>query len=87
MRELEALWSATDENSEIYALDHAGGEAVAISADTEAILRFGAEMGARTGGCLDITLLPGLAPVGVHHGGLPRAVGNRACGGAGAGGL
>ena len=58
VRELEALWSATDENSEIYALDHAGGEAVSISADTEAILRFGAEMGARTGGCLDITLYP-----------------------------
>ena len=27
-------------------------------ADTEAILRFGAAMGARTGGCLDITLYP-----------------------------
>ena len=58
VRELEALWSVTDENSEIYALNHAGGEAVAIGADTEAILRFGAEMGARTGGCLDVTLYP-----------------------------
>ena len=58
VRELEALWSVTDENSEIYALNHAGGEAVAIGADTESILRFGAEMGARTGGCLDITLYP-----------------------------
>ena len=58
VRELEALWSATDEESEIYALDHADGETIAISADTEAILRFGAEMGARTGGCLDITLYP-----------------------------
>ena len=58
VRELEALWSVTDEESEIYALDHAGGEAVTIHADTEAILRFGAEMGARTGGCLDITLYP-----------------------------
>ena len=58
VHELEALWSATDEESEIYALNHAGGEAVSISADTESILRFGAEMGARTGGCLDITLYP-----------------------------
>ena len=58
LRGLEALWSVTDEGSEIYALNHAGGEAVPVCADTEAILRFGAEMGARTGGCLDITLYP-----------------------------
>lgn len=58
MRGLEALWSVTEEGSEIYALNHAGGEAVNVSTDTASILRFGVEMGARTGGCLDITLYP-----------------------------
>ena len=87
VRELEALWSVTDENSEIYALNHAGGEAVAIGADTESILRFGAADGRAHGRLSGHYPLPGFAPVGLHHRRLPRAVGNRTCGGAGAGGL
>ena len=53
---LDALLSVTDPNSEIYALNRDG--TAPVSADTEALLRFGIELGGRTGGALDITLYP-----------------------------
>lgn len=34
IRKLERLWSVTDEQSEIYAANHSGGEAVTVSEDT-----------------------------------------------------
>ena len=87
VRELEALWSATDEESEIYALDHAGGEAVAIGRGHGGHPPLRRGNGRAHGRLSGHHPLPGLAPVGLHHGGLTRAVGNRACGGADAGGL
>ena len=54
--ELEALWSVTDENSEIYALNRNGF--AALSGDTVGLLANTLEMCERTGGALDITIYP-----------------------------
>jgi thiamine biosynthesis lipoprotein len=56
--ELEALWSTTDENSEIYAANHSLGEAVALSPETEELLRFALEIAEQTSGALDPTIYP-----------------------------
>ena len=56
VRELEALWSVTDENSEIYALDRNGF--AALSGDTAGLLAGALDLCERTGGALDITIYP-----------------------------
>ena len=56
--ESERLWSVTNENSEIYALNHSGGQAVNVSAETAEILEFALDMSERTGGALDPTVYP-----------------------------
>ena len=56
VRELEALWSVTDENSEIYALNRDGF--AALSGDTAGLLADALELCGRTGGALDITVYP-----------------------------
>lgn len=56
--ELEALWSTTDENSEIYAANHSLGEAVPLSPETEELLRFALEIAEQTSGALDPTIYP-----------------------------
>lgn len=58
MKELEALWSATDENSEIYKVNHSDGSPVTISPETEELLRFTLEISGQTGGALDPTIYP-----------------------------
>ena len=37
VEELEGLWSVTDETSEIYAVNHSGGQPVSVSDDTAAV--------------------------------------------------
>ena len=56
VRDLEALWSVTDENSEIYALNRNGS--AALSGDTAGLLAGALELCERTGGALDITIYP-----------------------------
>ena len=56
VRELEALWSVTDEHSEIYALNRDGS--AALSGDAAGLLAGALELCARTGGALDITIYP-----------------------------
>ena len=56
VEELEALWSVTDENSEIYALNRDGF--AALSGDTAGLLAGALELCERTGGALDITIYP-----------------------------
>lgn len=63
VKRLEKLWSVTDENSEIYNINHSF-EPVEVSSDTSELLNFGLEMGERTNGALDITLYPVLAEWG-----------------------
>lgn len=56
--ELEQLWSVTNEHSEIYAVNHSGGQPVTVSSDTADILSFTLDMANRTGGALDPTIYP-----------------------------
>lgn len=53
---LEGLLSATDPDSEIYAMN--SGSTAEISAETAAILEFALNMCSETGGALDITMYP-----------------------------
>lgn len=45
--ELERLWSVTDENSDIYAVNHSQGSTVSINRETEQLLSFALDMGKR----------------------------------------
>lgn len=56
--QLESLWSTTDAGSEIYAVNHSGGQPVQLSAETAELLRFTLEMARQTGGALDPTIYP-----------------------------
>lgn len=58
INELEKLLSVTREDSEVWALDHAGGETVHISPETNALLRAARAVGEATDGALDVTLYP-----------------------------
>lgn len=64
IRELESLWSVTDEHSEIYAADHSGGEPVAVSRDTADLVRYALDMAWQTNGSLEPTLYPVLTAWG-----------------------
>lgn len=58
VEKLESEWSVTDENSEIYQLDHSGGNPVTLSEDTADIVSFALEMARETDGDLDPTIYP-----------------------------
>lgn len=58
LRELEALLSTTDENSEIYQINHSPGTAVPISSDTAALLESALCLCEETKGALDISIYP-----------------------------
>lgn len=66
VKALESLLSVTDENSEIYALDHEG-QAV-LSTDTADLLAAALSMCRRTGGALDISIYPVLRTWGFTTG-------------------
>lgn len=58
IRALEKLFSVTGQNSDIYAANHSGGEAVNVSEETAALLERALELCASTGGALDVTIYP-----------------------------
>lgn len=60
--ELEKLWSVTDENSEIYAVNH--GDPVEISDVTRDIVKFALDISNRSNGALDPTIYPVLSAWG-----------------------
>ena len=68
MTRLEKLWSVTDEQSEIYAVNHAGGGSTAVSGETAELLEFALDMHEATGGALDISLYPVLRAWGFTTG-------------------
>lgn len=68
LKNLESLWSVTDEYSEIYAVNHANGVAVTVSDDTADLLKFALDMCRQTDGALDITLYPVLTAWGFTTG-------------------
>lgn len=71
IQKLEKLWSATDENSETWALNHSGGNWVELSEDTREILSRGLELCALTDGALDLTAYSAVQawgfPTGVYR--------------------
>lgn len=54
----EALWSVTDEGSEIYQANHSGGEAVNVSEETAELVSFALNMAEKTDGALEPTIYP-----------------------------
>lgn len=62
--ELEGLWSVTDTGSEIYQVNHSGGQPVAVSEETEELVSFALAMAEQTDGALDPTIYPVLAAWG-----------------------
>lgn len=56
--ELEALWSVTEEGSEIWQANHSGGETVEVSEETAELISFALEMAEKTDGALDPTIYP-----------------------------
>lgn len=61
---LEETFSVTNENSDVWAINHAEGESVDISGDTARLLETATDIGRRTGGALDVTLYPVLTAWG-----------------------
>lgn len=68
MTVLEQLWSVTDEHSEIYTVNHAGGQPVKVSKDTADILSFALDMADKTNGALEPTIYPILTAWGFTTG-------------------
>lgn len=66
--ELEGLWSVTDEGSDIYAVNHSDGAAVAVDERTAELLAFALHMAEETGGALEPTLYPVLRAWGFTTG-------------------
>lgn len=68
MEELESLWSVTDENSEIYQVNHSQGKAVAVSNETVEVVRYALAMAEKTEGALEPTIYPVLTAWGFTTG-------------------
>lgn len=64
LTELEQLWSVTDSDSDIYAVNHGGGQPVSISEETAELLSFALQMAEETGGALEPTIYPVLTAWG-----------------------
>lgn len=58
IEDLEALWSVTDENSDIYKINHREGGPVLVTDETAEIVSFTLEMAKETEGALDPTIYP-----------------------------
>lgn len=68
MAELESLWSVTDENSEIYQVNHSQGKAVTVSNETAEVVRYALAMAEKTEGALEPTIYPVLTAWGFTTG-------------------
>lgn len=58
IEDLDAILSVTDEGSEIYRVNHSGGEAVVLSEETGDLLAEALALCESTGGALDVTIYP-----------------------------
>ncbi len=65
---LDALWSVTDENSEVSRINRSGGMTVEISVETSEIISRSIEISEITGGALDCTVYPVLTEWGFTTG-------------------
>lgn len=68
IHELELLWSVTNQGSEIYALNHSGGNPIVVNPVTAKVVSFASKMANRTDGALDFTIYPVLASWGFTTG-------------------
>ena len=68
IRELEALWSVTDENSDIYAVNPSAGQTVTIDQKTAELVSFALDMAEKTNGVLEPTIYPVLTAWGFTTG-------------------
>lgn len=68
IKALEALWSVTDPDSDIYAVNHGGGKPVAVQEETANLVSFALDMAEETGGALEPTLYPVLTAWGFTTG-------------------
>lgn len=66
--ELEGLWSVTDAGSEIYQVNHSGGQPVAVSEETRELVAFSLAMAEDTDGALEPTIYPVLTAWGFTTG-------------------
>lgn len=64
LTELEQLWSVTEPESEIYAVNHSNGQAVSVSSETGDLLSFAQQMAEETKGALEPTIYPVLTAWG-----------------------
>ena len=64
LTELEQLWSVTEPESEIYAVNHSNGQAVSVSSETGDLLSFALQMAEETKGALEPTIYPVLTAWG-----------------------
>lgn len=62
--ELEQLWSVTDPDSDIYAVNHTDGQPVSVSEETAELLSFALQMAEETNGALEPTIYPVLTAWG-----------------------
>ena len=68
IRELEGLWSVTDSDSDIYAVNHSGGKPVVVDKKTEELISFALTVAEKTGGAVDPTIYPVLREWGFTTG-------------------
>lgn len=68
IKELEALWSVTDENSDIYKVNQNGGIPTEINEETAEILQFVLDMANQTNGALNPTIFPVVTAWGFING-------------------
>ena len=64
LTELEQLWSVTDPDSDIYAVNHGEGKPVSVSEETARLLSFALQMAEETDGALEPTIYPVLTAWG-----------------------
>lgn len=68
LTELERIWSVTDTGSDIYTVNHSGGQVVSVSAETAELLSFALHMAEETDGALEPTIYPVLTAWGFTTG-------------------
>lgn len=64
VEELDKMWSVTNENSEIYAINHSNGKSVPVSPETVELIDFLLDISDMTDGALDCTIYPVLTEWG-----------------------
>lgn len=68
INKLEGLWSVTDVNSDVYAVNHSNGQVVTVDTKTAELLSFAFHMAEETDGALEPTIYPVLAAWGFTTG-------------------